>query len=622
MKQGWKTKKIGDVCVIRPKKAEAKKKLKDGDMVSFVPMNDLGIDQKCFSVNEEKPLSSVYSSYTYFEDNDVLLAKITPCFENGKLGIARELTNGVGFGSSEYVVFRAKEELDPVYLYYFLLRERFRREGSAVMTGAVGHRRVPPDFISNYKIPLPDISQQKIIVKILDETFDRIDQAITIAKKNCENARDIYEHHVGALFSDKIDENWEEKTLAEVCEKITQGPNPKYNKKEDDLYRVLKTKNLYDDVIDYEGADKISAETFDTCLSAELQNGDLLLAIVGQGSINKCNVFENKTAKRFIFTRALGLIRAKKSVISPYFLKIFFQSKHGKQLINKGIGGTSGQQVVTTSYIKSLLIPVPSLSEQKEIIRNSDILSAETKRLEETYQKKVEELEALKQSILDKAFRGELSVSQHDNVISFPAADISQTDLHAGIIARTYQKHEQVDNLATLGRVKAEKIVHLVEYHAGVDLNRNPIKDAAGPNDFTRLLSVEGAAKNSQYFETYKERGRYKFRRFQNLDQIANTTGEALGERKEEVDRIIGLLTPMRTQQAEVVTTVYAAWNNLLIDGADIDDDKIVYEARENWHEAKKKIERNKFVNAIQWLKNNNLVPTGHGKRVGEPQLL
>jgi len=102
LKQGWEVKKLGEVCIIRPPKDEARKKLKENDIVSFVPMEDLGINQKEFVASKDRLLKDVVGSYTYFANEDVLLAKITPCFENGKLGIARNLTNGIGFGSSEY----------------------------------------------------------------------------------------------------------------------------------------------------------------------------------------------------------------------------------------------------------------------------------------------------------------------------------------------------------------------------------------------------------------------------------------------------------------------------------------------------------------------------------------
>jgi type I restriction enzyme S subunit len=113
-------------------------------------------------------LNEVEGSYTYFAEGDVLLAKITPCFENGKLGIAKNLINRIGFGSSEYVVFRPKEYLYNEFLYYFLSRKQFRCEGKQRMSGAVGHKRVAKDFIEDYKIHIPLLSDQKAIVEKLD----------------------------------------------------------------------------------------------------------------------------------------------------------------------------------------------------------------------------------------------------------------------------------------------------------------------------------------------------------------------------------------------------------------------------------------------------------------------
>ncbi len=109
----------------------------------------------------------MFSSYTYFADDDILLAKITPCFENGKLGVARGLTNGVGFGSSEYIVLRSKGKIDSEYLFHYLSQNSFRATGAKTMNGAVGHKRVPKEFIEELEIPLPPLLEQKRIVAIL-----------------------------------------------------------------------------------------------------------------------------------------------------------------------------------------------------------------------------------------------------------------------------------------------------------------------------------------------------------------------------------------------------------------------------------------------------------------------
>jgi type I restriction enzyme S subunit len=166
---GWEEERFNLVCELNPQKKEARHKLKETDMVTFLPMEDLGILNKDIIGIKERQLKDVSGSYTYFADNDVLMAKITPCFENGKIGIARNLINGIGFGSSEYIVFRSKGYVEPDYLYYFLSRNQIRSIGSKLMSGAVGHKRVSKDWIDNYIIHFPtSIKEQKNLVSKLD----------------------------------------------------------------------------------------------------------------------------------------------------------------------------------------------------------------------------------------------------------------------------------------------------------------------------------------------------------------------------------------------------------------------------------------------------------------------
>lgn len=197
----WELQALAEACEIKPSKTEAKQRLLDTAAVSFVPMEDLGINQKYVSTNQRRLLSEVIGSYTYFANGDVLLAKITPCFENGKLGIAKDLESGVGFGSSEYIVLRPGPRLDAHWLYYFLSRDSFRAEGEARMGGAVGHKRVAKEFIENYPIPLPSLQEQQRIVGILDEAFAGISTANDNAKKSLERSRATLESHLESVFA-------------------------------------------------------------------------------------------------------------------------------------------------------------------------------------------------------------------------------------------------------------------------------------------------------------------------------------------------------------------------------------------------------------------------------------
>jgi len=154
---------IVDVCTVNPRKSQLAD-LKPETRVSFVPMADLNEYRIAFLPSDEKQLSEVSASYTYFEDNDVLLAKVTPCFENGKAGIARGLLNGIGFGSSEFYVLRSNSQVLPEWIYFCVMHPLFRNAAVAQMTGTGGLQRVPRDYVENFQIPLPPLEVQKEIV--------------------------------------------------------------------------------------------------------------------------------------------------------------------------------------------------------------------------------------------------------------------------------------------------------------------------------------------------------------------------------------------------------------------------------------------------------------------------
>lgn len=115
-----------------------------------------------FEPNEERILADVMSGFTYFRNNDILLAKITPCFENGKAGIARNLTNGIGFGSTEYIVIRANTDIVyPEWIFYHINTLKFIESGRSFMTGTAGQQRIDINYVKQYRIPVPSLKEQK-----------------------------------------------------------------------------------------------------------------------------------------------------------------------------------------------------------------------------------------------------------------------------------------------------------------------------------------------------------------------------------------------------------------------------------------------------------------------------
>lgn len=409
MKAGWQTKKLGEICLIQPPKSEARKNLNGSDLVSFVPMESMGIGQKYFDASKVRAFEEIAGSYTYFANGDVLLAKITPCFENGKLGIARNLKNGVGFGSSEYIVFRGAETLHNQFLYYFLSRETFREEGAKRMAGAVGHKRVAKDFIENSIIPLPPLPEQQRIVAILDEAFAGIATATANAKKNLNNARELFASYLQFVFM-QTDDGWIEDKLVLLTTKIGSGATPLGGEKayKDKGISLIRSLNVYDMGFRYGKLAFIDETQAEKLSNVELLPRDVLLNITGASVARCCVVPENVLPARV--NQHVSIIRPIADKLDAEFLYYALISKPYKdKLLQTGEVGGSTRQAITKAQLQEFKIAHPkSLQEQKVVVAKLYELSAETKKLEAIYQQKLGALDALKKFLLNQAFAGEL----------------------------------------------------------------------------------------------------------------------------------------------------------------------------------------------------------------------
>ncbi len=404
MTKSWPTKTLAEVCQIKPPKSEARDKLAESDLVSFLPMEAMGIDQMFVVANQAKPLSEVAGSYTYFAEGDVLLAKITPCFENGKLGIASGLKNGVGFGSSEYIVFRPDSSVSKEWLYYFLSREAFRVEGAARMSGAVGHKRVAKEFIEAYPIPVPPLTEQRRIVGILDEAFEGIATAKANAEKNLQNARAIFESHLQSVFTQRGD-GWVATRLGDICQRVSVGhvgPTSEFYCEATKGIPFLRSQNVRPGRLDWGGVQYITREFHERLKKSRLQVGDLLFVRVGANRGDCCAIHEAVGE-----LNCANIVFARPTEGNAAFLERYCQSPAGREQL-LGMTTGSAQGVINTKSVAELMIPMPCPTAQEAIVQQFDILEEETQRLESIYQQKLAALDDLKKSLLHQAFNGEL----------------------------------------------------------------------------------------------------------------------------------------------------------------------------------------------------------------------
>ncbi|EAI9575832.1 restriction endonuclease [Campylobacter coli] len=194
-KDGWKriSLKNEQYIELNPSKKEISK-LDENMLVSFIEMASLS-DKGYIQSKIDRSLNEVRKGYTYFIENDILIAKITPCMENGKCAIAKNLTNNIGFGSTEFHIFRAKTGLDSSFLFYNLNQQNIREKAALAMTGASGHKRVPISFYENLTIPLPPLEiQEKIVqnIELVEQQIDFLNLKLEFLEKEKEKILQKY----------------------------------------------------------------------------------------------------------------------------------------------------------------------------------------------------------------------------------------------------------------------------------------------------------------------------------------------------------------------------------------------------------------------------------------------
>ena len=209
----WELKRLKYAVDLNPKASEVRKLPPDTE-VSFVPMEAVG-EYGGLDLSLTKALSDVADGYTYFSNGDVLVAKITPCFENGKGSLASELVNGTAFGTTELHILRCGPELDKQYAFYLTLADAFRKLGEAEMYGAGGQKRVPESFIANLRHPLPALPEQHAIAAFLDRETARIDSMVSM--------------------EERLIELLQEKRTALITRAVTRGLEPNAPMKDSDV---------------------------------------------------------------------------------------------------------------------------------------------------------------------------------------------------------------------------------------------------------------------------------------------------------------------------------------------------------------------------------------------------
>lgn len=457
--KGWETTAIKEICLLNPKHSPDTDR---STLVSFVPMQSISESKNSILPHETRPLSDVWTGYTHFAEGDVLFAKITPCMENGKTAVARNLVNGMACGSTEFFVLRPEGSVSPEYIHSFLRRISFRRDAEANMTGVVGQRRVPREFLETTEIPLAPSGEQHRIIKKIEALMTHSRRAKEVLDA-VPILLDRYRQSVlAAAFRGDLTAEWRatqpqpsdagSQFLARVREiEKARAVNGRDSRSaligEDDELRSVLAEMIEAAPLpigwEYRGIGQAFGVYVGATPSrkvAEYWNGDI--PWVSSGEVNFCRIsdtHEKITANglRNTSTRIhppgtvmLGMIgegktrgqvaildvsacnnqncaaiRVSESGYPPEYLYWYLLSVYEK---TRTMGGGNNQPALNKSRVQKLPFPLAPVEEAKEIVKIISRKLNSIPSIGTALRELGTRLANLDQSILDKAFRGEL----------------------------------------------------------------------------------------------------------------------------------------------------------------------------------------------------------------------
>ncbi|MDK2641863.1 restriction endonuclease subunit S [Vibrio vulnificus] len=423
--KGWVNTQIGQVITLN----EKLKGIDDEIECGFVPMALMPTAYRGFVNFETKTWGSCKKGFTQFKDDDVLLAKITPCFENGKGGIVTGLPNGIGAGSTEYFVLRCIDELiQPQYLHAFVKSKKFKDDCEIHMGGSVGHKRVPKDYLLKYEIPLAPLKEQIRITNKLDSILAKVDKAQARLDKIPAILKRFRQSVLAAATSGELTKEWREElgiewsnnvfTVEQIAkkEKYSLGIGPFGSNLKVADYRSEGHPLVFVREIrarQFGGADTKFVEhgKFTELAAHRVKPGNILITKMGDPP-GDVAIYPDDCAEAVITSDCIKL-DVNEELINKQFVFHYMQSEHFQSQMRAITAGVA-QQKVNLKNFKGLTLLAPTMDEQIEINRIISGLMDRADTVEKQYLDAKTRLDRLTQSILAKAFRGEL-VSQDPN---------------------------------------------------------------------------------------------------------------------------------------------------------------------------------------------------------------
>ena len=415
MKQGWERKQLMEVCEQITDGSHFSPKSSGEAEYPYITVRDIDSDiidfDNCKFINK-KDYQSLLKNGCKPNFGDLLFSKDGTV---GKVSLVDFEKDFVVLSS--LAIIRPKSKIIASSLLKYILKDPSFLETAIGMKTGVAIRRIILKNLKQIEICFPkSFPEQQRIVAILDEAFAAIAKAKANAEQNLKNAKELFESVLNGQFTmdnGQLKEGWEEKTLVEITTKIGSGATPKGGSEsyKTEGVSLVRSMNVHDFEFRKKNLAFIDDQQAKELNNVTLQENDVLLNITG-ASVARCCVIP----KEFLPARVnqhVSIIRAKKEIIDPNFLNLLLTSKFYKdQLLFTGEQGAT-RQAITKAQLEVFSIAFPkSLKEQKSLMNKLDSISTETKKLEAVYQQKINDLDELKKSILQKAFSGELKTEK------------------------------------------------------------------------------------------------------------------------------------------------------------------------------------------------------------------
>lgn len=381
---------LGDVCDINPKG----KQFPDSYEVTFVPMQNV-TENGFVDTTLTKKYEEVKKGFSYFQENDVLFAKITPCMENGKGGIAKNLSNKVGFGSTEFHVLRPEPKLlTSEWLYYLTSWAEFRKKCEKNMTGSAGQKRVPKSFLETYEINLPSLEEQRHIAAVLD----KVSELISKRKAQLDKLDELVKSRFVEMFGDPVSnpKGWDKGTIRDVITEAKYGTSKPAV--EGGAFKYLRMGNItYDGHLDLTDLKYIDIP--DSEIEKYLvKKGDVLFNRTNSKElVGKTCVFD--VDEPMVIAGYIIRVRVNDKVL-PEYLSAVLNSRYGKQTLAEMCKAIVGQANINAQELQNIAILIPPIELQ---MRFSQLVS-NIEQIKQPINQSLDQLETLKKALMQKYF--------------------------------------------------------------------------------------------------------------------------------------------------------------------------------------------------------------------------